>query len=218
MDTFAALALATEAPHDELLLRKPYKKKEAIVTPIMWRNVLAQSIYQIIILMTLLFFGSQIFGIPNGRQNDVWTTANGVQYTIIFNTFVFMQCFNEINARKLKNEERNVFEGFFSNGLFIFVEVLTIVVQIIFVEIGGQALRLSPLTAPQHIVCIVIGAGSLIIGYWIKGWPDSWFANIHFLKGEQIKTEADLAFTKQASLRKSASMRSQNSLNRKKSK
>ena len=45
MDTFAALALATESPGQELLLDKPYTKTESIVNAVMWRNVLGQSIY-----------------------------------------------------------------------------------------------------------------------------------------------------------------------------
>ena len=40
MDTFAALALATEPPNDELLLRAPAKKSDAIVNSVMWRNIL----------------------------------------------------------------------------------------------------------------------------------------------------------------------------------
>ena len=56
MDSFAALALATEPPSPELLERKPYKKNEYIITPSMWKIILGQSIYQITVLMTLLFF------------------------------------------------------------------------------------------------------------------------------------------------------------------
>lgn len=45
MDTFAALALATEPPGDELLLETPYGKNESIVNAVMWRNVIGQAIY-----------------------------------------------------------------------------------------------------------------------------------------------------------------------------
>ncbi len=45
MDTFAALALATEDPHPSLLLQKPYTRSEMIITPVMWRNVLGHTIY-----------------------------------------------------------------------------------------------------------------------------------------------------------------------------
>ncbi len=44
-----------------------------------------------------------------------------------------MQVFNEINARKLGAYEYNVFKGFFNNGLFLFIMVVTIIVQIVMV-------------------------------------------------------------------------------------
>lgn len=45
MDTMAALALATEPPTNELLKRKPYGRHEAMITPIMWRNIISHSIW-----------------------------------------------------------------------------------------------------------------------------------------------------------------------------
>ncbi len=56
-----------------------------------------------------------------------------------------MQVFNEINCRKLKNEDKNVFEGFFDNNLFIFIIVLTIIIQYLFVQFGKGFIRCSPL-------------------------------------------------------------------------
>jgi len=58
-------------------------------------------------------------------------------YTMIFQIFVFMQLFNQINARKLGAREFNVFAGFFNNGLFVFIAGLTFVVQIAMVNYGG---------------------------------------------------------------------------------
>lgn len=57
MDTLASLALATEPPSDELLLRKPYSRFESLITADMWKNIISQSILQIIILGTILFKG-----------------------------------------------------------------------------------------------------------------------------------------------------------------
>ena len=37
MDTFAALALATEPPSEALLKRKPHGRYDSIVTPTMWK-------------------------------------------------------------------------------------------------------------------------------------------------------------------------------------
>ena len=76
----------------------------------------------------MLFLGSPVFGIPSRKHDEVWTFENGVLFTMIFNTFVFMQIFNEINARKIKDKEFNVFENFFNNPLFLVIEVVTIAV------------------------------------------------------------------------------------------
>lgn len=56
MDTFAALALATEAPAHDILTRMPYHKDAAIVTDVMWRNVFGHSIYQALVLVFIIFF------------------------------------------------------------------------------------------------------------------------------------------------------------------
>lgn len=57
MDTFAALALATEPPAFDILTRQPYKKDNPIVTELMWRNVMGHGVYQIIVLSVLILFG-----------------------------------------------------------------------------------------------------------------------------------------------------------------
>jgi len=63
MDTCGALALATEPPSDDLLKDKPYPRNENIMTAIMYRNIAGQAIYQMIVLIVLLFGGQQIFGL-----------------------------------------------------------------------------------------------------------------------------------------------------------
>ena len=50
-------------------------------------------------------------------------------FTIIFNTFVMMTLFNEINARKI-HEQRNVFDGLNRNPLFIGIWITTFFVQV----------------------------------------------------------------------------------------
>ena len=65
---------------------------------------------------------------------------------MIFNAFVFLQVFNEINARKLGEKEFNIFEGFFNNMLFLYIVVGTIAIQYFMVEYGGMPVRTVPLT------------------------------------------------------------------------
>jgi Ca2+ transporting ATPase len=61
MDTLASLALATEPPSDELLKRKPYSKREGLITNQMWKFLISQGIMQILILGTILFKGTALF-------------------------------------------------------------------------------------------------------------------------------------------------------------
>merc|ERR1712157_658057 len=67
-------------------------------------------------------------------------------YTIVFQTFVFMQLFNQINSRKLGDKEFNVFAGFFNNFWFLGITVLTFGVQYAMVQYGGRPLRATPLS------------------------------------------------------------------------
>ncbi|GMI25110.1 hypothetical protein TeGR_g5451, partial [Tetraparma gracilis] len=68
MDTMGALALGTEKPTPELLLRQPYLRDAPLVSKPMWRNILTQSAYQLILLLVLLFKGPSMFSVKDGSQ------------------------------------------------------------------------------------------------------------------------------------------------------
>lgn len=74
MDTLAALALATEPPSNDLLLRMPYSRSEHIINPQMWRGIVMNSIYQIVILTLVLFKGDEYFGVQSslGLTKEEW--------------------------------------------------------------------------------------------------------------------------------------------------
>lgn len=61
MDTLASLALATEPPTDELLLRKPVQRNESLITANMWKNIIFQGFMQIFVLGVILFRGKNFF-------------------------------------------------------------------------------------------------------------------------------------------------------------
>lgn len=72
----------------------------------------------------------------------------------------------------------NVFKGFFNNCLFIFVTILTFVVQMAMVEVGGKAIKTWPLDWSQNQICLIFGSIELIWGLLIKFIPTSAFACI----------------------------------------
>ena len=121
MDTLASLALATEPPTEELLKRKPYGRTKSIISPMMMRNILGQSLYQLIVMFIILYAGEHFLveeSTVQKIQNDPHAGREiSPQFTMVFNAFVLMTLFNEINSRKLHGE-RNVFRGFFSNPFF----------------------------------------------------------------------------------------------------
>ena len=57
MDTLASLALATEEPNPDLLKRKPHARDDYIVSKTMLKHIAGQSIYQITILLIIVFMG-----------------------------------------------------------------------------------------------------------------------------------------------------------------
>jgi magnesium-transporting ATPase (P-type) len=104
MDTFAALSLATEAPSDKLLEDAPHSKKESIFTLSMLKGIIWQSAYQILVLVLMIFILPQIYNIPTKEPNEPWTYKNGRHYTAVFQTFVFLQVFNLLNCRRIKDD------------------------------------------------------------------------------------------------------------------
>ncbi|XP_012823356.1 plasma membrane calcium-transporting ATPase 3 isoform X2 [Xenopus tropicalis] len=171
MDTFASLALATEPPTESLLLRKPYGRNKPLISRTMMKNILGHAVYQLIIIFTLLFAGEIFFDIDSGRNAPLHAPPSE-HYTIIFNTFVMMQLFNEINARKIHGE-RNVFDGIFSNPIFCSIVLGTFGVQILIVQFGGKPFSCAPLNAQQWLWCLFVGVGELVWGQVIAAVPTS---------------------------------------------
>lgn len=170
MDSFASLALATESPTQALLERKPYRREDSLLTPMMIVNILTQGIFQIIVLSIVLFYGDLIFNVPSDRDltHFIWNDTNGYHFTIFFDVFVFLQVFNSINARKLRKSEKNVFIGIFSNYYYLIVQSFIVIGQILIVTFGGRAVRVKRLSVMQHLQCAMISSLSLLVGYIVK--------------------------------------------------
>ncbi|XP_051976613.1 plasma membrane calcium-transporting ATPase 1-like isoform X4 [Xyrauchen texanus] len=177
MDTFASLALATEPPTESLLLRKPYGRNKPLISRTMMKNILGHAVYQLTIIFTLLFAGEKMFDIDSGRNTPLHAPPSE-HYTIVFNTFVMMQLFNEINARKIHGE-RNVFEGIFNNLIFCTIVFGTFIIQIVIVQFGGKPFSCVGLNIEQWLWCIFLGFGCLLWGQVISSIPTS---RLKFLK------------------------------------
>lgn len=177
MDTFASLALATEPPTDSLLKRRPYGRNKPLISRTMMKNILGHAVYQLGIVFLLVFAGDKLFDIDSGRKAPL-NSPPSQHYTIVFNTFVLMQLFNEINSRKIHGE-KNVFAGVYRNIIFCSVVLGTFFCQILIVEVGGKPFSCTNLTMEQWMWCLFIGIGELLWGQVISAIPTK---SLKFLK------------------------------------
>lgn len=100
-------------------------------------------------------------------------------FTFIFNTFVFMQIFNLICARKV-HDELNVFAGIFENITFIALFFLICGGQILITIFGSHVFAVSPkgLDGPQWGISIAIGLSSFFVDFICKFLPDWLFPKL----------------------------------------
>ncbi|KAG2688584.1 hypothetical protein I3760_09G102700 [Carya illinoinensis] len=144
------LALLTEPPAGKLMDMPPLTRTKPLITKPMWRNLGSQVLYQVAILMAFQFKGQAILHIKEK-----------VSKTIIFNSFVLCQVFNQVNAREL--EKKNAFRGIHRNILFWVAVGVTLVLQVAFIEIAHIVSGCARLNLVQWLVCLLIGVVSWTI-------------------------------------------------------
>ncbi|XP_011261211.1 plasma membrane calcium-transporting ATPase 2 isoform X7 [Camponotus floridanus] len=170
MDTLASLALATEMPTPDLLLRRPYGRTKPLISRTMMKNILGQALYQLSVIFTLLFAGDLMLDIDTGRGVAAAGGGPTQHFTVIFNTFVMMTLFNEFNARKIHGQ-RNVFQGIFTNPIFYSIWVGTCLSQVVIIQYGKMAFSTRALTLDQWLWCLFFGIGTLIWGQIVTTIP-----------------------------------------------
>jgi Ca2+-transporting ATPase len=162
MDTFAALALATDPPSGSLLDRKPEVRNQSLITLTMWKMIIGQCLLQLIVCFLIYFAGPTWFGYPTDQHR-----------TLVFNVFVWMTIFNAVNSRRIDNSF-NIFEGFFKNWIFMGILLIMIGGQTLIIFVGGSAFVITRLNGAQWGISIVVGLLSLPMGVLVRCVPDRW--------------------------------------------
>lgn len=173
MDTFAALALATQPPDKQVMKHKPRKSTDFIIPPNMAKLIFGYAIVFFIILVGLVFYFKSDGGIDDK------------ELTIFFNVFVFLQFWNLFNVRiygtkhtllynldSWKGTEKNPTGGILNNYPFIVICGIILVMQILITEFGGKFFRTVPLTLVEWVY--VIGSTMLVLLlHWIfRRWNE----------------------------------------------
>ncbi|KAL4628142.1 hypothetical protein ACB092_05G215000 [Castanea dentata] len=146
------IGLLTEPPTEELMEKLPLNQTKTLITKAMWRNIVSQALYQVTISVAFQFKGKTIPGISNKDSK-----------TIIFNSFVLCQVFNQVNAREL--EKMNVFKGIHRNPLFWVSVGVILILQVAFIEIAHIIVGNARLNWVQWFSCLLAGMVS-----WASDW------------------------------------------------
>jgi Ca2+-transporting ATPase len=177
MDSFAALALATEPPDPSLLRHRPEGRKSPLLSPIMRKMIAGQSVFQtaLLLFMTLSQAGADMFdpALAGAAYADPAYARGGRMHLVcVFNSFVFMTIFNKFNARKLHDDQWNVFKGLFHSVYAPGIMVAIFFLQAIIVEFGTRAvMQTVPLNWAQWLVCVAVGLTTLPIGFLLRFFP-----------------------------------------------
>lgn len=150
MDSLAALALCSEAPHPALMNRNPVPRTSSVITPYMKRAILITATIYIIAGIV-----GQAFGLPFMETPEEQVTA-------FFAGFVIAQVWNGFNCRGINGIMPPLFKG---NPAFYGIMGLIICIQILIVQYGGEIFDTVPLSLLQWIV---IGIGTMPV---LLIWP-----------------------------------------------
>ncbi|KAL5334978.1 hypothetical protein BJX70DRAFT_391013 [Aspergillus crustosus] len=171
MDTFAALALATDPPTPDILSRPPTPRHAPLFTPTMWKMILGQSLYKLTLCFILYFLGDRMFNFSRTSTHEMLELD-----TIIFNTFVWMQIFNEFNCRRLDNRF-NILEGITKNKWFFLINVLMVAGQVLIIFVGGAAFGVTRLNGWQWGACLGFAVVCIPWAAVLKFVPD-WYVEV----------------------------------------
>lgn len=236
MDTFAAIALATEPPIRSVIEGRkegggPVKEDAAVLSPWVWRQILGVAGWNFLVMLVLMLAGCWIADLPSypyGTPLLAPATPAGIidpcanveegaclaaaqtalaavpttdatetqkalaaylraliasvakqrHFTYIFNTFVFLQIFNEINCRKVGVRDFNVFEAPLHNGYFLVVVAGTVLVQVALCQLCSALAGTVPLGKSEWGACVVVGATPLLVSLLLKLTDIKWVTGL----------------------------------------
>ena len=157
-----ALTLSTKGPTDSLLDRPPYGESGAMISRLMYRNILVHVLWQVAICLLVLFGHVKFFHLD--------TSDDRAMSTFLFNTLVFLQIFNLLNAR-ITHDNQRFFEGLFSNGFFWLFFTIIVVTQVIMVEYGGIVMGTCGLSWQHWLISVGFGMTEIVVGAIARLFP-----------------------------------------------
>ena len=185
MDIFGAIGLASTRPNAETARAKYDEGK--LMKPQMYRQIVGMALYMIAMMMIVMYAGKSFFGEDEAplkyEKGEMTTTSDPkrLHFTLIFNTFVFLQVFNMVNCREVSPTKGNGFAGLWGNWYTILVLAIIVATQVVtcFTFIGGILFEAaSDVDTQNFFTCILIGASCCLADALLKYIPLHWVAKV----------------------------------------
>ena len=151
MDTFAALALASIPPSEDVMNEKPRRSTDFIISKAMRYNIFGVGTVFLIVLMGMIYY------FTNAESG---MTVH--RLTIFFTFFVMLQFWNLFNARVFGTTD-SAFKGLSKSYGMELIVLAILIGQFLIVQFGGAVFRTEPLDWQTWLV--IIGASSLVL--WV---------------------------------------------------
>lgn len=151
MDSFAALALSSIPPCEEVMKERPRRATDFIISPAMqWRIVGVGLLFAMLLFGMLLYFQWSEGGLTTHRL------------TLFFTTFVLLQFWNLFNAKAFGSTQ-SAFSALRRSYGMELIATAILLGQFLIVQWGGDVFRTEPLSWTEW--ALLLGATSLVL--WV---------------------------------------------------
>ena len=146
MDTLGGLAFAGEHPSPDYMNEKPKKREEPILNKYMISQIALSGIFTVGLFVSFLLCPTITSKFKSSSDNSTLLSA-------FFALFIFASVFHCFNAR---TDRIFLLNKLSKNKTFIFIMILILTVQILFIYLGGSVLRTVPLSANELKITLLL--------------------------------------------------------------
>ena len=156
MDTFAALALATEPPNPAVMSRPPRRADAFIVS-----REMAVAVFGVGAIFLAILVALTLSLLSAGELDNPDAASRGG--TVLFTVFVLLQFWNLFNA-KCMNRDGSVFPTLGNNPSFLLIAAAILFGQVLIVQFGGGVFRTVPLSLTEWLGLLAATSVVLAVG------------------------------------------------------
>ncbi|MDE5949093.1 MAG: cation-translocating P-type ATPase [Prevotella sp.] len=155
MDTFAAMALASLPPEDDVMNEAPRSRDAFIITWNSGKAIAAIGLLFFAVMLAMLYYFEHVAGI------------SAEELTIFFTVFVMLQWWNLLNAKTL-GTTKSAIAGLTADRGLVLVLAVILAGQWLIVTFGGEMFRTVPLSASTWGLIVLATSPVLIVGELLR--------------------------------------------------